>query len=122
MGCDQIGYQGVDGRRPIVTGMVTRQKAQKRRLFLKEHRKAKKVSAAVMAEKLGIERESVHRLEREPWRVDSDRQLQWAVALGIEPEDLWRPPGTPSIDAMVQSEPAELREKAADIVRRLISK
>jgi transcriptional regulator with XRE-family HTH domain len=123
MVCDQLGHQGVDGARAIVPGMVTRpRKAQRRRLFLKEHREAKGVSAATMAAKLGIERESVYRLERELWRVNSDKQADWAHALGIEPEALWRPPGAISLDAMVAAAPDELREMAADIVRRLVSK
>jgi transcriptional regulator with XRE-family HTH domain len=100
--------------------MVTRPKRLKRRLFLKEHREAQGVSAQVMAEKLAIERESVYRLEREPWRVNSEKQAEFAHALGLEPEDLWRPPGTPSLDAIVQSAPDDVRALAADIVRRLV--
>lgn len=75
-----------------------------------------------MGEKLGIERESVYRLEREPWRVNSDKQAEWAHALDLEPEDLWRPPGTPSLDSLVKSAPDELRAMAADIVRRLVER
>ena len=72
-----------------VAGMVTR----RRRLFLKEHRKAKGVSAAAMADRLGIERESIYRLEREAMtRLNGEKQAAYARALGIEPEDLWRPP------------------------------
>jgi len=73
-----------------------------------------------MGEKLGIERESVYRLEREPWRVNSDKQAEFAHVLGLQPEDLWRPPGTPSLDAMVQSVPDDVRAMAIDIVRRLV--
>ena len=101
--------------------MVTPPKRVKRRLFLKEHREAQGISASLMGEKLGIERESVYRLEREPWRVNSEKQAEYARALGIEPEELWRPPGTPSLDAMVQSAPEDIRAMAADIVRRLVS-
>lgn len=101
--------------------MVTRPKL-KRRLFLKEHREAQGISATLMGVKLGIERESVYRLEREPWRVNSRKQAEYAHALGIEPEDLWRAPGTPSLDAMVSSAPDEIRAMAADIVRRLVER
>lgn len=104
----------------IVTAMVTRPKTAKRRLFLKEHREARGVSAQTMADKLGIERESVYRLEREPWRVNSEKQAQFADALGLEPEELWRPPGTTSLDAIIKSAPADVRAMAADIVRRLV--
>lgn len=118
--CNQIGHQSTVPSPVIVTGMVTPPKPAKRRLFLKENREALGVSATQMAEKLGIERESVYRLERELWRVNSDKQAEYAHALGLEPEDLWRLPGTPSLDAMVKSAPDDVRAMAADIVRRLV--
>ncbi len=109
-------------RPAYVTGMVTRiHKGNRGRLFLKEHRKAKGMSAEVMAGRLGIERESVHRLERDPQRVTFERQLAYASALNIEPEELWRPPGTPSLDALVSKAPDDIQAMAADIVRRLVA-
>lgn len=119
--CNQLGYQSIGPSPVTVAAMVTPPKRVKRRLFLKEHREAQGISASLMGEKLGIERESVYRLEREPWRVNSEKQAEYARALGIEPEELWRPPGTPSLDAMVQSAPEDIRAMAADIVRRLVS-
>jgi len=98
--------------------MVT--KRAKRKLFLKENREAQGVSASVMGEKLGIERESVYRLEREPWRVNSDKQAEYANALGLEPEDLWRAPGAISLDAIVKSKPDDFKAMAADILRRMV--
>lgn len=106
-----------------VASMVTRiHKTARRRLFLKEHREAKGVSAEAMAGRLEIERESVYRLEREPWRVKSETQLAYADALDIEPEDLWRPPDTPSVDALLSQASPDLRKMAADIVKRLVAK
>jgi transcriptional regulator with XRE-family HTH domain len=106
-----------------VASMVTRiHKSARRRLFLKEHREHKGVSAEAMAGRLDIERESVYRLEREQWRVKSETQLAWADALGIEPEDLWRLPETPSVDALLSQASPEVKEMAADIVRRLVAK
>lgn len=103
--------------------MVTRApKPAKRRLFLKEHREDKNISAEVMGERLGIERESVYRHEREQWRVNSIKQAEWAAALGIEPEALWRPPGTVSLDAILRSAPDDVQQMAVDIVQRLIAK
>lgn len=103
--------------------MVTRiHKHAKRRLFLREHREAKGLSAIQMAGRLGIERESVYRLERETWRLDPTKQAQYAAALGIEPEDLWRSPGAVSLDAMIKDAPADVQNMAADIVRRLVGK
>jgi transcriptional regulator with XRE-family HTH domain len=90
-----------------------------RRLFLKEHRQAKGVSAAEMARRMGIERESLYRLEREPRRLNSEKQAEYAIALDIEPADLWRPPGRPSLDALLNETPDDLRRMVFDIVRRM---
>lgn len=102
--------------------MVTRiHKHAKGRLFLKENREAKGISAEQMAGRLGIERESVYRLERELWRVNSERQVQYAEALGIKPAALWRLPGAASLDELVEGAPEDIQIMAADIVRRLVS-
>lgn len=106
-----------------VAGMVTRiHKMARRRLFLREHREAKGISATAVAGRMEIERESVLRLEREPRRVTPDKQAAYAHALGIEPEDLWRPPGTPSVDGLIQSAPADVQEMVLDVVRRMVGK
>jgi predicted transcriptional regulator len=101
--------------------MVTRTIPPK--LYLKEHREAKGISAQDMADILGIERESVYRLEREALtRANGQRLLQYAKAFKINPQDLWRPPGgPPSIDAMVATAPEEIQILAADIVSRLLA-
>jgi transcriptional regulator with XRE-family HTH domain len=101
--------------------MVTRPKRVQRRLFLKEHREAQGISASQMGERLGIERESVYRLEKKHWGVSSQKQAEYAHALGLEPEDLWRLPGGTSLDAIISQAPDELKAMAADIVRRLVS-
>lgn len=104
-----------------MTKMVTRiRKSFKGRLFLKQHRVAKGLSATQMAGRLGIERESVYRQERQPWRVKPPMQEAWADALGIEPAALWRAPKTISLDELVKDQPANVQEMAADIVRRLV--
>lgn len=106
-----------------VSTMVTKiHSSAKKRLFLRENRKAKGVRPDVMAGRLGIERESLHRLEREWWRLKGDGQAAYADALGIEPEALWRlPSDLPSLDAMIKSAPRDVQEMATDIVRRLAS-
>lgn len=107
-----------------VAAMVTRiHKSVRRRLFLKEHREAKHVSAEAMAGRLGIERESVYRVEREAMtRVNAKKQAEYAYHLDIEPEELWRPPGgPPSLDAMIATASDDIKQMAADIVRRLVA-
>jgi transcriptional regulator with XRE-family HTH domain len=107
----------------LVSAMVARirSKGARRRLFLKEHREAKGLSAEQMAGRLGITRESLYRQEREPWRVNSEKQAQWADALDIAPEALWRLPGGISLDELVRNQPTDIQEMAADIVRRLVN-
>jgi len=84
------------------------------------------VSAEAMGEWLGIERESVYRLERKPGRIKSETQAAYAAKLGIEPEDLWRLPGGPSLDGLAASVPEDLRglatEVAADALRRFVAR
>jgi DNA-binding XRE family transcriptional regulator len=105
-----------------VTGMVTKRHVP-RRLYLREHRKAKTVTAPGMAELLGIERESVLRMEREWDRCTPTKQQEWADALGIDVEDLWWPPGQRplgELDAIVQGQDEATRELARDLLTRLV--
>lgn len=94
-------------------------------LYLREHRKAKGVSARDMAGRLGIERESVYRIERETWRADP---AEWADLLGVELQALYslpRPadvPPKPSLDQMVADQPEDVQEKAFNIIRLLVGK
>lgn len=109
--------------RGYVTVMVTRiHKSVRGRLYLREHRKAKGLSAEYMASRMGMERESLLRLEREAQtRCTPQKQAQYADALGTAPTALWQPPGAPSLDSLVEGQPAEVRAMAADIVGRLVA-
>jgi transcriptional regulator with XRE-family HTH domain len=115
----------------LISGMVTKPLPRIRqhvrpRLFLKEHREAKQLSAEQMAGRLVITRESLYRQERETWRVNPPMQQAWADALGIEPRDLWtlpRPPDArPSLDELVKDQPDEVKDMAADIILRLLKR
>lgn len=110
-------------RRWYVAEMVTaRIYKSRRRLFLKEHREAKGLSAEQMAGRMEMTRESIYRCEREPRRLNSEDLANWAYACGVEPEELWRPPGYPSLDRLVDNASDEVKEMAADIVRRLVNR
>lgn len=105
------------------TAMVTRiRKSATRRVYLREWRKARGLEAVALASRLEIERESYYRLEREPHRLNLAELAAIADALGIEPEQLWRLPDSPSLDAIVSGASDDLRATAADIVRRLVGK
>jgi transcriptional regulator with XRE-family HTH domain len=103
--------------------MVTDKARSIRRIFLKEHREAKEISAETMAERLGIERESVYRLEKKREKISAEKLARYAAALGLQPEDLWRPPGSaPSLDSLLAAAPDDVRAMAADIVGRLVQR
>lgn len=106
-----------------VSGMVTRIRAGYHgRLFLREHRRAKDISAPRMADRLGITRESLLRLERKPDRIDWGKAVEYARALGIAPARLLRPPEAISLDAIIEDSPPDVQAMAADIIARLVAK
>ena len=103
--------------------MVTRiHKSARKHLYLRENRVAKGVSAPYMAERMEMERESLLRLEREAdTRCSPEKQAQYAHALGIEPEALWRPPGAPSVNDLLRGADPATVNLALDIVGRLVA-
>lgn len=109
-----------------VTEMVTSQ-IRPPMAYLRLHRKARKVRVVDIAKHMGIERESVYRLERkavgeEEGFVDVNDIALYAEAIGEPyPLLLFFPPGQSSIDAMMKDQPQETWALAADIVRRLIA-
>lgn len=75
-----------------------------------------------VAGRLEVARETVTRYRGQQHRLNPDKIAAIAAALDCEPEDLWRPPDRPSLDAMVKDAPADLQATAADIVRRLVGR
>ena len=104
--------------------MVTRiHKTARGRLYLRDHRKAKGISAPKMAERMEMERESLLRLEREALtRCTPEKQLQYAHALGIEPAALWRPPGAPTMDELLTGADPETQSMAVDMIGALLAR
>jgi transcriptional regulator with XRE-family HTH domain len=103
-----------------VTAMVTQiRKSTKPRAFLKEHRKAAELSALKMAGRLGVERESVYRMERDPTRLSLGRLQQWAEACGLQSYlDLFTLPKRPKISTILDL-PAEAQDAVMDMAARL---
>lgn len=105
----------------IVSGMVT--KKASRRFYLREHREDKGLSPQQVGDKMGIERESVYRLERKAaeGEIRGATLFDYAQAIGIDWRDLFYPVGTPpSLDGQIEPLPKELKERAADYIRGLI--
>ena len=74
-----------------------------------------------MGKRLGMERESIYRLESKHWGVSSQKQAAYAEALGLEPEELWRLPDNPSLDHIISRAPEDIQESVQKILRRLVT-
>jgi transcriptional regulator with XRE-family HTH domain len=103
--------------------MVTRI-GQRRRghLYIKEWMDLRGLSDERLAQRLEVGRETVWRWRVEQHRLNPEKIAALASALDIEPEELWRLPSRPSLDAIIKDAPDELQATAADIVRRLVAK
>lgn len=97
--------------------MVTK----KRRIYLAEWIKFRDMNPNSFAAKMGENRETVHRWIKEPERLTPGKMLRLAEELDIEPEELWRLPGTVSLDAILAGADDKTRKRAERIVRDLIS-
>ncbi len=91
----------------------------RRLLYLVEWRKYLKVRPAAIAEAFDIERESVHRMEREQNRMDAEKIAKYADVLGILPEQLWRPPPTGDANTGDVGLTAAEREAAFTLLSKL---
>lgn len=103
-------------------------KGAKPHVYLREWRKYKNVRAPEMADRLGIERESYYRLERQPYTLSVAELLELADALGIEHKRFWAPPPEPgliprpSLDEIVAETPDHQVVGLADMLRRAVGK
>jgi transcriptional regulator with XRE-family HTH domain len=80
------------------------------------------VSDEAMAGLLNVGRETVWKRYTEQKRLDPEKIQEFADALNMHPSELLFPPGTPSLDAIIDGANNEQRQMAADIVRRMINK
>lgn len=107
----------------IISGMATRiGRRQAAHLYIKEWLDYRGLSDEKAAGRLGVARETVWKWRTQPRRLTRDKIASLAVILDIEPEELYRPPNRPSLDAMVKDQPEEVQKMAADIVRRLVGR
>lgn len=111
-----------------VPAMVTRnrlsggKKPVPRPLYLMAWRKRQKVRPAALAEALGIERQSYHRLEKKWWTLSAGEINTIATVMDIRPTQLWFPPpklgqNVVSLDEMIGDLPDYKQEAAIAAVR-----
>lgn len=101
--------------------MVTRiRKGARAHLYIEEHMEAKGLSFEDIGGRMGVSRTTVWRWAKEQWRLDPGKMEALADAIGLDaPQDLFRPPSRPSIDAILADAPQEMYEATLDLARRL---
>lgn len=103
------------------TVMVTTiRQGARQHLYIEEWMDHRDLTDEKLANRLGVARETVTRWRGQQHRLNPGKIAALAAALDCEPEQLWRPPGHLSLDAIVKDAPADLQATAADIVRRLV--
>lgn len=75
-----------------------------------------------LAKKLHVSRVTVTRYREQQHRLDVVKIARIAKALDIEPEELWRPPGRTSIDAMLKGESDDAVKRVAEGLALLLPK
>ena len=76
-----------------------------------------------VADLLDLPRTTVYRWRMQQHRLSPDKMALLAGVLGIEPEQLWRAPGRPSIDAMLKSAtPEQIADMIAFAERFILKK
>jgi len=100
--------------------MVTKIGGKRRQhLYVSEWRESKGLTVERVGERLGVDRVTVWRWETQQNRLNPEKLAALAHAIGCEPEDFWRPPERPSLDALVKQAPDDLYRTAYDVVSRL---
>lgn len=108
----------------MIAIMATPRIGQRRKahLYVKEWMDHRNLSDEQVANRLGMARETIWRWRKEQHRLNPEKLAALAGALDMEPQEFYRPPSQPSLDAMVSGETVEIQQMAADIVRRLVAR
>jgi hypothetical protein len=103
--------------------MVTRiRRGARLHYYIKEHMDRLGVSDEAMAGRLNISRETVWKRYTEQQRLDPGKIAAFADALDMHPSELLYPPGTQSLDALVEGADPAQREMVVDIVKRMMGR
>jgi transcriptional regulator with XRE-family HTH domain len=88
-------------------------------LYMAEWRDHFGYSVQKVADRVETSRETIWRWENEQHRLNPEKIGLYATALGIQPEQLFFPPGRESADSHLKKLPQAKFEEAIDIVKRL---
>jgi len=114
--------------RKIKLPIPKKREPRRLKLYVREWRKYMGVSAPIVAEALGIERESYLKIERETWRIGASEAFIIADAIGCHVNQLRFPPPAAgqrppqSADAILEGASEEVREMAIRALRGLVGK
>ena len=89
------------------------------RLFLAEWRKLRRLTQAQLADRMGTTAMTISRWEGGKIQMSAGAMVDAAMALDIEPADLWRDPDTPSADELLRGQPIEVRDQAVNLIRAI---
>ena len=103
----------------MVTKIGQRRRAH---LYIKEWMDHRGMSDEKAASRLGVARETVWKWRTQPARLNPEKLQGLAAILDMEPQEFYRPPDRPSLDAMVANAPDDVQAMAVDIVRRLVGR
>ena len=85
-------------------------------LFIEEWMEERGLTDEILGETMGKSRTTVWRWRTEQNRLNPKKIFALAKAIGCEPEDFWRPPGRPSLDALVKDATDQTVENAAEVL------
>lgn len=108
-----------------ITGMATRIRRSARiHLYITEWFEERGLNDEQVASRLDppVDRATVFRWRKEQHRLNPEKIGKLAHALDLEPEELYRPPGKPSLDAIIKDADADVQSMAVDIIRRMAGK
>lgn len=103
--------------------MVTRIGGGRRpHLYIKEWMEHRNLSDRQLADRMEVARETIWRWHNEQHRLRPEKIAAIAAALDLQPEDLYRPPERPSLDAMIKDAPKDVQDMVIDIVSRMVNR
>jgi transcriptional regulator with XRE-family HTH domain len=105
----------------IVSSMATPRirRGARPHLYIEEWFKERGLNDEKVGNRIGVDRATVFRWRKEQHRLNPEKIAVLAEALDLEPQELWRPPSRPSLDALVRDSSDEVLNMAFDIVKRM---
>jgi hypothetical protein len=89
----------------IVSSMATKpgiRRGARTHLYIEEWFKERGLNDEKVGNRIGVDRATVFRWRKEQHRLNPEKIAALADALDLEPQELWRPPQRPSLDALVR--------------------